>query len=308
MDLNTLSGAPVSALVFGTMQWGGKTDAAEAHRMYASFRAAGVNHLDTAHVYTGGQSEEITGQMIANERDNVFIATKAGYTGGSGKTNLTAQFEVSRSRLKLDQIDLLYLHRWDAETDLQETLETLAEFQTNGLLRHIGVSNFAAWQVVKAQSVAAKCGTRIDVIQPMYSLLKRQAEVELLPMAHSEDLAVCAYSPLGAGYLTGKYAHGGAGRLSEDARYRARYGSDWMEHASVDFVEYARRAGVDPVTLAVSWVLSHPSRPMPIFSGRNLEQIEPALAARELTPEVYAQVSALSPTPPPATDRLEEAV
>ena len=203
----------------------------------------------------------------------------------------------------------IYLHRWDGETPLDESFATLAEMQQAGLIRHIGVSNFAAWQVMKAQAVAHSHGTRIDAVQPMYNLVKRQAEVEILPMVKDQDILAVPYSPLGGGLLTGKYEAGGTGRLTEDDRYAARYGLDWMHRAAADLGVLARDLGVDAATLAVAWAAAHPARPAPIVSARSTAQLAPSLAAMdfEMTAELYAQIAALSPAPPPATDRLEEA-
>jgi aryl-alcohol dehydrogenase-like predicted oxidoreductase len=205
------------------------------------------------------------------------------------------------------EVDLLYLHRFDPDTPLDETVATLVEIKTQGLARRIGVSNFAAWQVMKAQGLAAGTGGRIDAIQPMYSAVKRQAEVELLPMAEDQGLAVYSYSPLGAGLLSGKYAMGGQGRLSTDPRYARRYAG---VPAGVDaaFARLAAEAGMHPVTLAVAWVMAHPARVVPIVSARDVGQLAPALGAAEvrLDPDLYAAVAALVPAPPPATDRTEE--
>jgi aryl-alcohol dehydrogenase-like predicted oxidoreductase len=163
------------------MQCGGRADAAQSMAMFHACHAAGLRHFDTAWIYTDGASETLLGQF-ARDHD-ILIATKVGYSGGAGRANLTAQFDTSRKRLGRDGVDLLYLHRFDPDTPLVETLTVFAEWQSRGLIARIGLSNFAAWQVMKAQAVAAALGTRIDAIQPMYSLVKRQAEVELLPMA-----------------------------------------------------------------------------------------------------------------------------
>jgi aryl-alcohol dehydrogenase-like predicted oxidoreductase len=209
----------------------------------------------------------------------------------------------------MDAVDLLYLHRFDPATPLEETLETFARLQSDGVIRQIGLSNFAAWQVMKAQAVAAQFGTRIDAIQPMYNLVKRQVEVELLPMAADQGIAVFSYSPLGGGLLSGKYAAGQVGRLSEDSRYAARYGQPAMHAAAAGIAALAAEVGIPAATLAVAWVMAHPLRPNPILSARNTEQLLPSLAALDVTldPALYARLSALYPAPPPATDRLEEA-
>jgi aryl-alcohol dehydrogenase-like predicted oxidoreductase len=235
------------------MQFGGTADAAASQAMFETCREAGINFFDTAHTYTGGASERLLGQFAKPDRDKLIVATKTGYTGGSGRTNILQQFDESRTRLGFDTIDIVYLHRWDPDTPLQETFETLCGLQQSGKIRHIGVSNFAAWQVMKAQAAAQILGTRIDIIQPMYSLVKRQAEVELFPMALSEGIAVAPYSPLGSGLLTGKYLSGGTGRLSTDNRYAARYRQDWMLETARSLTELARNWGVNAATLAVAW-------------------------------------------------------
>ncbi len=309
MSLTTLSGAPLSALTFGTMQFGGAASEAESAAMYAAARAAGITHFDTAVGYTDGASERITGRLVAPEREAVYVATKLAFEGGAGRRNLRAQMDRSRRQLGLDSVDLLYLHRWDGETELEETFSTLAEMQEQGLFRHIGVSNYAAWQVMKAQAVAQTLGTRIDVLQPMYSLVKRQAEVELFPMAVDQDILVCPYSPLGGGLLTGKYARGETGRLTENAIYAKRYDVAWMRDAARGLGEIAAEIGVHPASLAVAWVAAHPARPSPIVSARSVAQLAPSLAATgvEMGPALYRRLAALTPAPPPATDRLEEA-
>lgn len=307
--LTAPDGTAASSLCFGTMQFGGTADADDSRAMYDACRAAGVNFFDTAYLYTDGASERLLGEFIAKERGHVIIATKAGYTGGSGRANLLAQFDISQKRLGLDIVDILYLHRWDPDTDLEETFETLSALQQTGRIRYIGASNFAAWQVMKAQAVAHRLGTRIDILQPMYSLVKRQAEVEIFPMALSEGIGIASYSPLGAGLLTGKYQTGGTGRLSTDERYAARYGLDWMHNAAVALSEAASDMGVHPATLAVAWAAHHPAITAPIISARNAVQLAPSLAATDmaLSAEAYARISAFSPRPAPATDRLEEA-
>ena len=309
MQLHTRNGAAVPPFAFGTMQFGGRADAGQSRAMFDACIDSGIRHFDTAFVYTDGASETLLGDFAASMRDDLFIATKVGYAGGSSRDNILATFEQSLSRLRMDSVDLLYLHRWDGNVPLAETFETLAGLQADGKLRHIGVSNFAAWQVTKAQAVAAQCGTRIDVIQPMYNLVKRQAEVEILPMCRSEDILPVCYSPLGGGLLTGKYAQDGAGRLTEDDRYARRYGAPFMHRAAADLATLARELGTDPATLAVAWVAHHPARPVPILSARTPEQLRPSLAGMSyrLDDALHARLSALVPTPPPATDRLEEA-
>ncbi|MEE4189660.1 MAG: aldo/keto reductase [Roseobacter sp.] len=306
--LQSPDNTPASPLTFGTMQFGDRADAKASREMYDACRAAGVTHFDTANVYTDGQSELLLGQFARTDRDSLLIATKVGYTGGAGRRNMVDSFEVSRRRLDMEMVDILYLHRFDPDTDLHETMETFAELKTAGQIRYVGLSNFAAWQVMKAIAVAATFDLAVDILQPMYSLVKRQAEVEILPMCADQNVACAPYSPLGGGLLTGKYAQGETGRLSEDARYAARYGLDWMHEAANRLTGVAAEVATDPATLAVAWAAAHETGPMPIISARSAAQLEPSLAALDyrMSPELYARLSALSPTPPPATDRIEE--
>lgn len=306
-------GTPISRLAFGAMQFGGTASEKDAGAMFEACRAAGITHFDSAHAYTEGTSEEMLGRLAAPERDRLIIATKAGYTGGASARTLTAQFDLSRRRLGMDHVDILYLHRFDPDTDLAETMDCFAELKQRGLISYVGLSNFAAWQVMKAQGVARERGLTIDVLQPMYNLVKRQAEVELLPMAADQDILVAPYSPLGGGLLTGKYrgsfqAASSDGRLATDSRYAARYGPGWMREAAMGLGQIAAEIGVHAATLAVAWAARHATGPTPIISARNVAQLAPSLATLnfEMSDTLYARIAALSPTPPPATDRIEE--
>ncbi|WP_101068874.1 aldo/keto reductase [Roseovarius salinarum] len=311
MSRNVLSpdGTQMSRFAFGTMQFGGRADAAASREMFEACLAAGINHFDTAHVYNDGAAERLLGRFAAPHRAGLIVATKAGYTGGAGRENLLAQFDESRRRLDMDVVDILYLHRFDPGTPLRESVEALAELHVAGRIRYAGVSNFAAWQAMKALGLAREVGLPLAVAQPMYNLVKRQAEVEILPMARSEGLAVAPYSPLAGGLLTGKYARGEAGRLTEDTRYAARYGPGWMHEAAGKLAGIAGDVGTRAATLAAAWVARHPARPAPILSARSAEQLAPSLAAADFAMDdtLYARLSALTPAPPPATDRLEEA-
>ncbi|CAN0580333.1 unnamed protein product [Ectocarpus sp. 12 AP-2014] len=290
------------------MQFGGKADATASKAMFDACRAVGIAHFDTACLYTDGASETLLGGMIGAERDDLLIATKVGYSGGAGAANMKAQFDMSRQRLGLDTVDVLYLHRFDPDTDLRETMSCFAELKAQGLIRYVGLSNFAAWQAIRAAWAGAEFGLGVDVFQPMYNLVKRQAEVEILPMCADQGITAATYSPLGGGLLTGKYQSGGAGRLSEDDRYGARYGQGWMADTSAALSDLAVELDTHPATLAVAWAAAHPAAPVPILSARSVEQLGPSLAAMglDMSPDLYARLSALSPTPPPATDRIEE--
>ncbi len=307
-DLTTLDGTPIGRFAFGTMQFGGKADETQSRAMFDACRDAGIVHFDTAYLYTGGNSETLLGQFIQGTREKLFVATKVGYAGGAGADNMAAQLDICRARLDIETVDALYLHKFDPDTDLRETMEAFAKFRDKGMVRHVGLSNFAAWQVVDAIWIAREFGLKIDLLQPMYSLVKRQAEVEILPMAAHHGITVASYSPLGGGLLSGKYRAGEQGRLTEDDRYAARYGTQWMHDAAIQLDDISRDMGIHPATLAAAWVARHDTGPVPILSARTADQLVPSLEAMrfEMDDDLYARLTALTPTPPPATDRLEE--
>ena len=291
------------------MQFGGGADTEQSREMFEASIAAGINHFDTAHLYTGGASETLLGGMVQDRRDSLIIATKAAYDCPASRDALLASVETSRGRLRIDTLDVLYLHRFDPKTPLDETLGALAELKDKGHIRYVGLSNFAAWQVVDAVHIAARYALPISIIQPMYNLVKRQAEVEILPMARRFGIAVAPYSPLGGGLLTGKYGRGETGRLTQDDRYAARYGAPALHEAAIELQNIAEDSGHSAATLAVAWVAAHEAAPTPIISARTAEQLAPSLAAMELRlpPDLYARMNALISAPPPATDRSEEA-
>ena len=313
------TGVRVSKLAFGTMSFGGDADEATSSSMYARCRDAGINCFDCADVYAGGESERILGRLIAGHRDEVVITTKAYFPTGAGpndrgtsRYHLVRAVDRSLERLQTDRIDVFFLHRFDDETALDETLRAVELLITQGKVSYLAVSNFAAWQTMKALSIAQVEGmNRLVAIQPMYNLAKRQAEVELLPMARSEGLGVLPYSPLAGGLLTGKYRASGrpdVGRLLSNKMYQERYGDAYYYELAERFAAFAAARGVSAVALAVAWVAAHPAVTAPLIGARNVEQLNGVLAAAELEidEELYAQITALSNDPPPATDRSEE--
>lgn len=311
------TGVQVSSLALGTMTFGGAADAETSRSIFDRCRDIGINLFDCANVYENGRSEEILGDLVADCRDELLITSKAFFpTGedpnaqGASRRHLRQAVEGSLRRLHTDRIDLYFIHRFDGKTGLEETLRALDDLVTEGKILYTAASNFAAWQVEKALGISALRGfVRFKALQPMYNLVKRQAEVEILPMAEAENLAVFPYSPLGGGLLTGKYAGGdrtASGRLIESEMYQIRY-RDTYEIAE-RFAAFASEHGWEPAALAVAWVGSHPAVTAPLIGARNLAQLEGSLAALEIdmTPELRAEISALSPEPPPATDRVDE--
>lgn len=313
------TGVRVSRLCFGTMSFGGDADEATSAAMFNRCRDAGINFFDCANVYAGGRSEEILGRLMAGSRDELVITSKVHFPVGPGvnqrglsRRHILLQVEASLRRLGTDRLDLYFVHCFDALTPMEETLRALDDLAAAGKIVYPAVSNWAAWQIAMALGLSALHGlTRFACIQPMYNLVKRQAEVEILPLAESEGLGVITYSPLGGGLLSGKYSAGTrpeGGRLQENPVYLRRYGESAYYEIVDRFVAHAQARGVHPAALAVAWVMAHPAVTAPIIGARNLAQLEGSLGALgvALTPEWRAEISALSPEPPPATDRSEE--
>lgn len=313
------TGIRTSRLVLGTMTFGGEADEATSAALFARAREAGINHLDCADVYQSGRSEELVGRLIADCRDQIVLSTKAYFpTGkgpndrGSSRYHLSRAVEASLRRLNTDRIDLFWLHRWDEATALDETLRAVDDLVRAGKILHPAASNFAAWQAMKALGLARAGGLApIVALQPMYNPVKRQAEVELLPMAQSEGLAVFPYGPTAGGLLTGKYAASARperGRIVDSNMYATRYADAAYYEAAGRFTELAREGGWHPAALAVAWVAAHPGVTAPLVGARSLEQLEPVLGALDIdmSPELRARIGALWPAPPPATDRTEE--
>jgi aryl-alcohol dehydrogenase-like predicted oxidoreductase len=218
--------------------------------------------------------------------------------------------EASLKRLGTDRIDVLYLHQQDPLTPLEESMRAMEDLVRAGKVLYPALSNHAAWQTQQALGLQEARGwARLQAIQPMYNLVKRQAEVEILPMAQANAVAVVPYSPAGGGLLSGKYAQKGAqGRLATNKMYESRYGDAWMHETAARFADFCRSRGWHPMSVAVAWVGAHPAVTAPIIGARSLEQLQASLDSVKIamTPELRAEIAALSRTPAPATDRSEE--
>ncbi len=313
------TGTRVSNLCFGTMSFGGAADESTAAAMYHRCREAGINFFDCANVYSAGVAEEILGRLIRDERDQLVITSKVGFPMGVGtndkglsRRSILASVEASLKRLGTDRLDVLFVHTFDPDTPMEETLRSLDTLVRDGKVLYTGASNWAAWQIALSLGISAHEGfPSFACIQPMYNLVKRQAEVEILPLAASEGLGVISYSPLGGGLLTGKYGTSrkpDKGRLVDNTMYATRYGNAKYYETAEQFEAFARAREVSPATLAVAWVAANPAITTPIIGARNIEQLEDSLAAADypMTSELYAEITALSPMPASATDRTEE--
>jgi aryl-alcohol dehydrogenase-like predicted oxidoreductase len=303
------------------MSFGGDADERESGRMYAACREAGINFFDCADAYNSGRAEEILGRLVAPERDELVITSKCflpvgpaadANAQGGNRRHIPRAVENSLRRLGTDRLDILFLHRWDTHTDLDQTLRALEDLVRDGKVIYLGASNFAAWQIAVALGRQARNGwSRFDVIQPMYNLVKRQAEVEILPLARAEGLGVISYGPVGGGLLSGKYRGNSqpeGARLLSNQEYSRRYDQEWFYQTAERFCVLAEARGVHPVSLAVAWVAFNPDITCPIIGARSLAQLSASLKSVEIdmTPDLWREIAALSRTPPPATDRLEE--
>ena len=310
------TGISVSELCFGTMSFGGDADEATSAAMYKAVRDAGINFFDTANEYNKGKSEEILGRLAKDHRDELVLTTKCFNktgpdvnAGGANRRHVVQAVEASLRRLQTDRIDVLFLHRFDAVTPIDEMMRGLEDLVRSGKVIYPAVSNWSAWQTQRAVDIQERNNwARLQVIQPMYSLVKRQAEVELLPMAAANGIGVIPYSPAAAGLLSGKYFGQASGRLKTNKMYEARYGEEWAFDTAEKYVALCNQKGLHPVSAAIAWVATHPAITAPIIGARNLDQLKDSLASVkvDMTPELRAEIAALSRTPAPATDRLEE--
>jgi aryl-alcohol dehydrogenase-like predicted oxidoreductase len=288
------SGLRVSVLCLGAMMFGDRTDEAEAGRIVASARAAGVNFVDTADAYAKGQSERILGRLIAADRERWIVATKVGNTGAPppddadlSRRHVMRAIDASLGRLGMDHVDLYYLHLDDAGTPLEETVATMGDLVRAGKIRYWGVSNFRGWRIAEAAMLADRLGVpRPAVCQPYYNAVNRMPEVEVLPACEHFGLGVVPYSPLARGVLTAKYRPG----EPPPAETRAGRGDKRMMQTefraeSLAIAEkikaHAERRGMSAAELAFNWVLNSGAVTSVLAGPRTLEQWLAYLGALE---------------------------
>jgi aryl-alcohol dehydrogenase-like predicted oxidoreductase len=303
----------VSELCLGTMtfgtEWGTGADAAESRRIFDAYTAAGGNFLDTANRYTEGTSERLVGEFVAADRDHFVVATK--YTlfdrkgdpnfAGNHRKNLVRSLETSLKRLGTDRVDLLWIHAWDGLTPLDDVMRALDDQVRLGKVLHVGISDAPAWVVSRMQTLAEWRGwTPFTALQIEYSLVTRDAERDLLPMARHLGLAVTPWSPLGRGLLTGKYTD--AGRATEPKRLNPETSLMVNERSlgiarAVDAV--ATRLGKPPAQVALNWVRQQGRDVLPIVGARSATQFAQNLEALTWTLDAaaMAELSAASAIP-----------
>lgn len=299
------SGLRVSEMILGTMgfgeDWGWGAPLEECRRMFTAYAEAGGNMIDTANRYTEGSSERIVGELIGKERDRYVLSTK--YTlsmdgddpnaSGNHRKNLRRSVEESLRRLGTDYLDVLWVHIWDPATPIEETLRALDDLVRAGKVLYLGFSDVPAWVIARANTIAELRGwTSFIGLQLSYSLLERDIERELLPMAETLGLSVAAWAPLARGVLSGKFT-----RTDADAGSRISRDAVPEHHlaiaAEVDAV--ADELGVSSSQVALAWTRAHRTWIHPISGARTLDQLTDNLAACELR------------LPPEAVERLDEA-
>ena len=306
----------MSSLCLGTMTFGNETDEAGAHEQLDLFLNAGGTFVDTADVYTHGVSEEIIGRWFANRpadvTEPVVLATKGRFgmddsPNGAGLSarHLTRALDASLRRLGLESVDLYQVHAYDALTPMEETLRTLDQFVRAGKIRYYGLSNFTGWQLTKAVHLARALDVAGPVtLQPQYSLLAREIEWEIVPAAVDAGMGLLPWSPLGGGWLSGKYRRdqrpAGATRLGEDPdrgmEAYDRRGTDRTWHVIDAVQKVAEDRGVSMAEVALAWVTARPAVTSTILGARTLDQLEANLrsAGLHLTAAETAALDAAS--------------
>jgi len=300
MELRQLgrSGVRVSRLGLGTMTWGRDTDEHEAAEQLRFYLDAGGNFIDTAAVYGNGDAERVLGGFLGVmvPRDQIIIATKAGISFKSGervvdnsRTSLIADLDRSLSHLRTDYVDLWQIHTWDEKTPLEEVLSALDYAVSTGRARHVGISNFAGWQLTRAVTLQNPIFGKAPIIstQNEYSLLRRKIENEILPASRELGVGVLAWSPLGRGVLTGKYRSG----LPSDSRGASPHFSSFIEpyldERSRKIVEAVMVAadglGLSPLEVSLAWVRDCPGVTSAIIGARTGAQLRGALSAESVT-------------------------
>ncbi len=289
------TGMRVTEACLGAMTFGRETPEDESREILARYLDAGGNFIDTANVYDRGASEEILGRALAGRRDDIVLATKCRMPMGAGPNEQGAsrrvireQVEASLRRLQTDWIDLYQIHCWDRATPLEETLSTLNDLVREGKVRYIGASNYTGWQLATALGLAREHGWEPYVsIQPQYSLVTRDIERELFPLAEYAGLAVLPWSPLGGGLLSGKYRPGEAPASDTRAAdttpsavlMRLRIEDERNFAVAQAVSDLAAKLGKTMAQVALNWVLHRPGVTAPILGARTVAQIEDNLRA-----------------------------
>lgn len=309
------TGIQVSALALGTMNFGslGNTTAEDVTAVIDRALDAGINLIDTADVYSAGQSEELVGAAIAgrrDDRDNIALATKGGLPmgedpnhRGSSRRWITNAVDDSLRRLRVDHIDLYQLHRWEPDTSDEETLAALTDLQAAGKILHFGTSEYPAHRLVQSQWTARERGLRRFVTeQPSYSILQRGIEADVLPVAQEHQLGVLTWSPLASGWLSGAVREGQDVTTSRFGFMPKRFDTSVPANAAKlvaveKLAELAEQAGLTMIQLALGFITSHPAVTAALIGPRTLGHLDSQLAAADtvLTPDVLDRIDEIVP-------------
>ena len=304
------SGLRVSELCLGAMtfgeEWGWGSSKDESRQIFDTYAAAGGNFIDTANMYTNGTSEKMVGEFAAKDRGRFVIATKYTFpirekdpnSGGNHRKSLVQSVERSLAAMKLDYIDLLWVHAWDELTPVEEVMRALDDLVRAGKILYLGVSDYPAWLVARANTLAEFKGwTPFIALQIQYSLVERTPERDLIPMARALGITITPWSPLGGGVLTGKYNNGG-----KDVK-EARLSSQWQHLLSERnlsiagvVLDVARETGRSASQVALAWIRAQGPDMIPIFGSRRLAQIKDNMACLdlELTPAQQKRLNDVS--------------
>ena len=326
MEYRTLGGTglKVSTHCLGTMMFGewGNTDVDDCIGTIRAAIDGGINFVDTADVYSAGESEEIVGKALKGRRDEVILATKVHGQMGPGRNDegnsrvwIMKEVENSLRRLGTDHIDLYQIHRPEGDTDVEETLGALTDLQRQGKIRYFGSSTYPGWQMVEAQWTAERRGlSRFRTEQPPYSIFVRQIEHDVLPVAEKYGMGVLVWSPLCRGWLTGRYRRDDFDRSPDSRAVRGAQRADWLAalydesrpevQRKFDLVEQlmnvADKAGITMTHMAIAFTLAHPAVTSTIIGPRTREQLDDLLGAADVRLDA-ATLDAIDELVPPGT-------
>jgi len=302
------SGLKVSRICLGTNNFGGQVNEETSIKIVDKALDCGINIIDTANVYTQGKSEKIIGKAVKGRRDEVIIATKVGFgnpegpnPSGLSRRHILSQVEHSLTSLQTEYIDIYYMHRYDPETPLEETLRTLDNLVRQGKIRYAACSNFTAWQIAKAQGICeAHDLEKLIAVQPPYNLLQRDIEETIIPYCKQEHVGILTYTPLMAGFLTGKYSKNNpppaGSRFQYNPKLMERAGNESNFKILEQIKKVARDIGIPLSKLAVSWILKNPAITAPIVGASTVEQIKENCQIAEISipDETYEALNKLT--------------
>jgi aryl-alcohol dehydrogenase-like predicted oxidoreductase len=289
------TGVKVTPLCLGTMNFGGRTDAAESHRILDQYVELGGNFVDTANVYNDGRSEEIIGDWMkkTGSRDRIVLSTKvhgrrspAINDAGNSRWHIVREVENSLRRLKTERIDVYHIHRPDADTPIDQTLRALDDLVHQGKVLYLASSVFAGWQLAEAHFIAKELGTaRFDIEQPQLNIIDRRIEAEVLPFCRKYEVATICWAPLARGRLAGTYTRGGR-KIPDGTWYKAQNKTDfpvsqWPVMEAVDKMADAK--GISSSQFSIAWCLQVPGVTCPIIGPRTLDQLKDNMGAMNVT-------------------------